>query len=199
MKRRLLAPALTLALLGCQERPPTPSLVGDFGAPGIYALAGDTITVWRRAAHPDGSSRFQSYSISPAGTVEYLDEPERTGATVDPEAVVDTAEHRLSFVLPPADFAAIRAEAALLRPQSLGPADPVGGYGGEARPRGCEADAVQPRVAGIKFINAASWGDFVLQAGCASEQGREATAVMTRLFDRLARNASAAQPRQAAR
>lgn len=187
MIARILAPIAVLALCGCEQAPR--SLVGDFPAPGIYALAGDTITVWKRIRQPDGAWRFHSYSVTPGGTVEYLEELERLGAPDDPEEAQDFAEQRQGFALPPGEFEAVRSQAALLRPASLGPDDPVGGYGGEAYPPGCPFDKTRPRVAGVNFLNDANWGAFVLQAGCQSEGAKPAAAAMTQLFDRLDRAA----------
>lgn len=185
----------TLALSACGKPATTRSLVGDFAAPGAYALAGDTITVWKRVQQPDGTWRFHSWSITPGGTVEYLEELERIGAPDNPEEALDFAEQRQGFPLPRAEFEAIRSQAALLRPTALGPDDPVRGYGGEAYPLGCPTDKAQPRVAGINFLNKTNWGSFVLQAGCASEDAKAATVVMTDLFDRLER--AAPHPRSA--
>lgn len=193
MTKRSLVIMATLALCGCNEEAQRKSLVGDFAAPGTYALAGDTITVWKRLRQPDGAWRFQSYSITPGGTVEYLEELERVGAPENPEEVQDFAEKRHGFVLPQAEFEAIRSQAALLRPASLGPDDPVGGYGGEAYAAGCAYDNVQPRIAGINYLNNANWGAFVLQPGCPSAAARSATAAMTQLFDRLDRAAGPVQ------
>src|SRR5438552_4004849 len=79
MSVRLLVLTATLPLCGCGHKGAR-SLVGDFTAPGTYALAGDTITVWKRIRQPDGAWRFHSYSITPGATVEYLEEVERVGA-----------------------------------------------------------------------------------------------------------------------
>jgi hypothetical protein len=157
--------------------------------PGTYALAGDTITVWKRVQRPDGAWRFHAYSITPGGTVESLEELERVDAPAVSEEGLDFSEQRKGFALPQSEFEAIRTKAALLRPASLGPNDPVGGYGGEAYARGCAPDHAQPRAAGINFLNNANWGTFVLQPGCASASGRAAEAVMTDIFARLERAA----------
>lgn len=194
MRLRFPVLAIALVLSGCGEPSTSRSLVGDFAAPGTYALAGDTLTVWRRVQQPDGAWRFQSWSITPGGTVEYLEELERIGAPDNPDDVLDFAEQRQGFALSRADFEAIRSQTALLRPASLGPGDPVGGYGGEAFPGGCTPDKAQPRIAGINFLNKANWGAFILPSNCASEDAKAATAVMTGLFDRLARAAAQAQP-----
>jgi hypothetical protein len=196
MSLRLLALSVALALCGCkQQPPPTRSLVGEAAAPGVYALAGDTITVWQRIRQPDGMSRFHSWSITPGGTVEYLDTPERTDTPTDlEETPADLAERRGSFALPQAEFEAIRSQAALLRPATLGPEDPVGGYGGEAYPRGCAPDKAEQRIAGINFLNKTNWGVFIQPAGCASEGARATTAVMAQIFDRLAKAAGQGQP-----
>ena len=76
-----------------------------------------------------------------------------------------------------------------MRPRSLGPDDPVGGYGGEAVAAGCSLDAKQPRLAGINFLNGINWGTFVVRRGCTSENAKAATALITDLFDRLERAA----------
>ena len=177
-----------LALTACGKPPaPTQSLVGAFPAPGTYALAGDTLTVWRRVEQPGGGWRFHSWSITPGGTVEELEELERLGAPADPEQAQDFSEKRHAFTLPQAEFEAIRSQAALLRPQALGPEDPVAGYAGEAHPIGCAADPAQPRVAGINFLNGGNWGAFVLHAGCTGMGGDAARAAMDRIFARLER------------
>lgn len=189
MTARRLAFLALLALCGCQKEAGRKSLVGDFAAPGAYALAGDTITVWKRLQQPDGAWRFQSYSITPGGTVEVLEELERLGAPENPEEAQDFAEKRRGFALPPAEFEAIRAEAALLRPAALGPDDAVRGYAGEAFAAGCALDPARPRIAGVNFLNGASWGSFTLQPGCSGEGAKAAAAAVTRIFDRLERAA----------
>jgi hypothetical protein len=177
--------ALTLLTLGaCQEKPATKSLVGDFPAPGVYALAGDTLTVWRRVQQPNGAWRLTAYSITPGGAVESVEELERLGAPDNPEEAQDFGEKRREFVLPQPAFETIRGQAALLRPQELGPADPVGGFGGEAQPAGCASDPAQMRLAGITFLNKANWGSFVLPAGC---DGAAAVA-MGRILETLERS-----------
>src|ERR1700741_400346 len=102
MRTRFLILSVALALCGCERQPPpTRSLVDEAPAPGIYALAGDTITVWERVRQPDGMWRFHSWSITPGGTVEYLDTPERTDEPGDlEETAADLAERRQSFALP---------------------------------------------------------------------------------------------------
>lgn len=195
----LLALPLALALHACSEPPePKRSLVGDFAAPGAYALAGDTLTVWKRVQQPDGAWRFHSYAITSGGAVEYLEELERVGAPDNPETAQDFREHRRGFTLPQDEFEALRAQAALLRPAALGPDDPVGGYGGEVLPRGCAPDAAQPRIAGINFLNRANWGGFVLQPGCDTVDAAAAAAAMRDIFDRLER-ATGGQAHQARR
>jgi hypothetical protein len=192
MSPRLLALSVVLALCGCQQQPPpTRSLVAEAAAPGVYALAGDTITVWQRVRLSDGMSRFHSWSITPGGTVEYLDTPERADKPEDlEESPTDLAERRGSFALPQAEFEAIRAQARLLRPTTLGPEDPVGGYGGEAYPHGCTPNKGEQRIAGINFMNKANWGAFIQPADCASEGARATTAVMAEIFDRLTKAAA---------
>ncbi|RZK02840.1 MAG: hypothetical protein EOO76_05295 [Novosphingobium sp.] len=186
--RLILSLALPLALAACGKADvPEPSLVGDFAAPGAYAIAGDTLTVWKRVQQPGGAWRFHSWSITPGGSIEYLEELERVGAPENPEEAQDFSEQRRSFTLPQAEFEALRAQAALLRPQALGPEDPVGGYAGEVYPTGCIFDPAQPRIAGINFLNGKSWGNFALQASCAGGKAREASAVMAEIFDRLTR------------
>ena len=186
--RLILALGAALALAGCDKAPePRQSLVGDFAAPGDYALAGDTLTVWKRVQQPGGAWRFHSWSITPGGTIEYLEELERVGAPENPEEAQDFSEQRRSFTLPQPEFEALRADAALLRPRALGPDDPVAGYAGEVLAAGCTFDPAQPRVAGINFLNGASWGNFALQTNCATDKAREATAVMSRIVDRLTR------------
>ncbi len=191
----LIALTAALALAGCGDKPPViKSLVGDFAAPGTYALVGDTFTVWKRAQQPGGAWRFYSYSITSGGTVETLEELERIGAPENSEETPDFRELRRSFALPQSEFEAIRKQAALLRPRALGPEDTVRGYAGEAYPIGCSFDPAQPRIAGINFLNGASWGAFVLQAGCTGEGAHAATAAMTQIFDRLERAAGQARP-----
>jgi len=187
----LFALLATAALSACHQPKPPSSLVGDFPVPGIYALAGDTITVWKRTQQPDGAWKFQAYSITPGGTVEALEEMERVGAPAASEDAIDFSEQRKAFALPQSEFEAIRAKAALLRPGSLGPKDPIGGYGGEAYARGCSQDKGQPRIAGVNFLNNANWGVFILQPGCGSASGREAEAAMADIFDKLDRAAGA--------
>src|SRR5262245_52688611 len=117
MSLRVLALSISFTLVACGRHDEAPrSLVGDFAAPGTYALAGDTLTVWKRVRLPDGAWRFQSYSITPGGTVDYLDEPERVEAPENPEDAQDLAEHREGFTLQHGEFEAIRSQAALLRP-----------------------------------------------------------------------------------
>ena len=189
MSPRFLALSAALALCGCkQQEPPARSLVGDAPAPGIYTLAGDTITVWQRVRLPDGMWRFHSWSITPGGTVEYLDTPERTDEPGDlEESAADLVERRQSFVLPQNEFEALRKQAALLRPLALGPDDPVRGYAGEAYPRGCIPTKAQPSLAGINFLNKANWGAFVLPPGCGSEEAKAASSVTAQIADRLAK------------
>ena len=79
----------------------------------------------------------------------------------------------------------------LLEGDDRRPADPVGGYAGEAQPLGCPPNPAEPRVAGINFMNRASWGSFVLQTGCKGEKGAAAMAAMARIFARLERAAAA--------
>lgn len=192
MSPRFLALSLALALCACKQPiPPTRSLVGDAAAPGIYALAGDTITVWQRVRLPDGMWRFHSWSITPGGTVEFLDTPERADEPAE-ESATDLAERRQSFALPQSEFEALRKQAALLRPTALGPDDPVRGYAGEAHPRGCTPDKAKPSLAGINFLNKSNWGSFVLPTDCASQDGKAASGVMTEIVGRL--NAASAQP-----
>lgn len=194
MTARPLPLIAALALFGCEAPPEGPmSLVGDHAAPPTWALAGDTITVWRRIALPGGASRFQSYSITPGGTVEYLDEYERGDTMMDAETAGDTAEKRQGFTLPQAEFEAIRSQVALLRPRALGPSNPVGGYGGEAYASGCSHDPIQLRMAGVNFLNDANWGAFVLQPNCRSQSARAATAILAQAFDRLERAAQASK------
>jgi hypothetical protein len=194
--RALFTAALLVPLLAGCGHESAKSLVGDFAAPGTYALAGDTITVWKRIRQPDGAWRFYSYSITPGATVEYLEELERVGAPDNPEEAEDFSELRKGFALPPSEFEAIRTKAALLRPASLGPEDPVGGYGGEAAPAGCTLDKARPRLAGINFLNNANWGAFVLQQGCDGEAAGAATAAMSEILDRLDRAARGVQARR---
>lgn len=193
MLSRLLPLILLLSLLGCDKPRPDPrSLVSNRPAPKAYALAGDTITVWRRIKQADGTWRFHSYSITPGGTVEYLDELERIEAfesTEDSQPVV--AERRHGFVLSPQAFTAIRAQAALLRPAALGPEDPVRGYGGEAYPLGCAADKTKPAIAGINFLNSGGWGAFVMPTDCTSDNGRAASAALDQIVDQLEQAARA--------
>ena len=195
---RLLAPALlctlALALGGCGEAEKPRSLLGDFAAPGAYALARDTITVWRRVRQPDGSWRFHSWSITSGGTVEYLDELERVDAPETSEDTHPAGERRASFGLAQDEFEAIRAQAALVRPAAMGPDDPVRGYAGEASPAGCTPTPGQPRLAGINFLNDGGWGAFVLQPDCRSDSARAAAALMDQIFARLDR--ATAQQRQ---
>ncbi|MBW8753659.1 MAG: hypothetical protein JF595_05840 [Sphingomonadales bacterium] len=191
MRLRILILTAALALTGCGKHPATKSLVGDFAAPGVYAIAGDTITVWKRVRQPDGAWRFHSYSITPGGTVEYLETPETADTPGDlEETPADLAERRKSFALPQSEFEAIRGRVALLRPASLGPTDPVGGYGGETTPAGCTLDRAQRRIAGVNFLNRVNWGGFVLQSGCTARNAAQATAVVAELFDRLDRAAA---------
>ncbi|MBV1690492.1 hypothetical protein KRR38_23120 [Novosphingobium sp. G106] len=193
MSPRFLALSVALALCGCKQPiPPTRSLVGDAAAPGIYALAGDTITVWQRVRLADGMWRFHSWSITPGGTVEYLDTPERADEPTE-ESAADLAERRQSFALPQSEFEALRKQAALLRPMALGPDDPVRGYAGEAYPRGCMPDKAKPSLAGINFLNKSNWGSFLLPTNCASREGTEASGLMTEIVSRL--NAASAQIR----
>jgi hypothetical protein len=194
--RALFTAALLVPLLGGCGPKGERSLVGDFAAPGAYALAGDTITVWRRIRQPDGAWRFYSYSITPGATVEYLEELERVGAPENTEEAEDFSELRKGFALPRSEFEVIRAKAALLRPASLGPRDPVGGYGGEATPAGCTLDAARPRLAGINFLNNANWGAFVLQQGCDGQAAGAAAAAMSDILDRLDRAARGVQARR---
>lgn len=190
---RTVALLALFALAGCHEARKGPrSLVGNGVAPGTYALAGDTITVWRHVRLADGASRFQAYSITPGGQVDYVDEPEQGAAPEDAgnaDEVPDRAEQRQGFILPQGEFETIRGRAALLRPATLGPDDPVGGYGGEVRPAGCSPDPSLPRTTGINFLNSANWGVFVLQTDCPGKKARAAEEVMTDLFDRLDRTA----------
>jgi hypothetical protein len=199
MTTRLLPLIAVLALCGCGQPAKRQSLLGDFAAPGTYALAGDTITVWQRVRQPDGAWRFHSYSITPSGTIEYLDELERADAPEAAEDSHEAAERRRSFVLPQPEFEALRSQVALLRPAALGPDDPVRGYAGEAYPAGCTPAPAKtpapPRLAGINFLNAGSWGAFVLQPGCDSNKAKAAAAVMTDLFGRLERAADQARRR----
>lgn len=194
MSPRFLALSAVLALCSCKQPiPPTRSLVGNAAAPGIYAIAGDTITVWERIRQPDGMARFHSWSITPGGTVEFLDTPERTDEPADlEESAADLAERRRGFALPQSEFEALRKQAALLRPTALGPDDPVRGYAGEAYPSGCTHDKAKPGLAGINFLNKANWGSFVLPQDCATPDGKAASGVMTQIVGRL--NAAAAQP-----
>lgn len=187
MTPRLILLLAIAALAGCKETPREKSLVGDFAVPGAYALAGDTITVWKRLPQPGGGWRFQSYSITSGGTVEYLEESERLEAPANPEEAQDLPQMRQGFTLPQSDFEAIRGQVALLRPVELGPDDPVGGYAGEAYPIGCEAGDPTSREAGINFLNHANWGGFVLPAGCKSPAGDKAAAIVTQVFGRLER------------
>lgn len=185
MSLRLVPLSLALALCACKQQA-APSLVGEGAAPGIYALAGDTITVWRRVRLPDGMWRFQSWSITPGGTVEYLDTPERADEPTDlEETAAELAERRQSFALPQGEFEALRKQAALLRPLALGPDDPVRGYAGEAYPRGCAADKTQPSLVGINFLNRTNWGAFVLPPGCTSQDGQAASGAMAQIVARL--------------
>ena len=187
MTSRPLVLIAAFALFGCEAPPEGPrSLVDNRTAPPTWALAGDTITLWRRIALPNGAARFQSYSITPGGTVEYLDEFERGDAA---ETIGDTSEKRQGFALPQAEFEAIRSQVALLRPLSLGPDSPVGGYGGEAFAMGCSHDPAPPRAAGVNFLNGGNWGAFVLQPECQSESARAAAAIVAQAFDRLERAA----------
>jgi hypothetical protein len=195
------APLLALlALAGCGRHSGPQSLLGDFAAPGTYVLAGDTITVWKRLRQPNGAWRFHSYSITPGGTVEALEQVEQSdlpqNASQDGEESVDTAELRKGFALPQSEFEAIRARAALLRPASLGPTDAVGGYGGEVPPAGCTLDKGRQRLAGINFLNSANWGTFVLQDGCDGEAAGAATAALDEIFDRLDRASVGVQARR---
>lgn len=185
----LFALIATAALSACHEKKEPSSLVADFPVPGTYALAGDTLTVWKRTQQPSGAWQFHAYSITPGGTVEALEELERVDAPAVSEEALDFSERRKGFTLPQSEFETIRSKAALLRPASLGPKDPVGGYGGEAYARGCAPDKTQPRIAGINFLNNANWGAFILQPGCSSASGRAAEAVMTDIFTRLERAA----------
>jgi hypothetical protein len=192
---RILALSAFVALAGCngqQDEGPR-SLVGDFAAPGVYALAGDTLTVWRRVPHPGGLSRFESFSITPGGAVERLSEPELVDAPANPEAGTDFAEHRETFDLPQSEFEALRAQAALLRPASLGPDLPVGGYGGEVVAAGCALDEKQPRAAGINFMNGRNWGGFISQPGCDTASAKAAEAALRDIFARLDRAAQTAK------
>jgi hypothetical protein len=183
-----------LVLAGCvRSKPPQRSLVGDFPAPGIYALAGDTITIWKRVPQPNGTALFYSYSITPGGTVEYLAAREQTDIPDISEDGADFSEHRKGFALPHSAFEAVRAKAARLRPGSLGPVNPVGGYGGEVVPAGCALDPVQPRIAGINFLNRANWGTFTLQSGCQGANANAASALVGEIFDRLGRAGGPAQ------
>jgi hypothetical protein len=191
MRKCIPALIAALALGACEKEAPQKSLVGDFPVPGIHALAGDTITVWQRVRRPDGQWRFHSYSINTVGTVEFLDEHERIGAQESTQEAPGGPEQRQAFALPQAEFEALRAQAALLRPASLGPDQPVGGYGGEVLPAGCELDETKPRIAGVNFLNGGNWGNFVLQPGCDSDGAKEAAALMTQILDRLKRAADA--------
>lgn len=179
--------ALVPALVGGCKQPGPPSIVGDFAAPGIYALAGDTITVWRRDDQEGRTTRLRAYSITPSGTVEGLEEMERTevSAGEPEEAEALPGERRRSFALPPQEFAAIRAQAALLRPQSLGPEDPVGGYGGQAAPTGCSFVPGQSGSAGVNYLNGMNWGAFVLQPACRGASADAARATLADMFLRL--------------
>jgi hypothetical protein len=185
-----------MALPGCHKQKGPQSLVGDFAAPGIYALAGDTITVWKRVQQPSGAWRFYSYSITPGGMVEALEVLERLDAPQNTEEPQDFSELRKGFALPRNEFAAIRAKAALLRPGSLGPADAVGGYGGETPPAGCTLDKARQRLAGVNFLNNANWGAFILPEGCTGETAEAATAVVSEIFDRLERASRGVQARR---
>jgi hypothetical protein len=175
-------------LAGCgQGKPAQLSLVGDFPVPGTYALAGDTITFWKRVPEPDGTALFYSYSISPGGTVDYLAMREQTNMPDISEEGEDFSEHRKGFALPQSEFETIRGKAAQLRPGSLGPDDPVGGYGGEVVPKGCRLDPAQARIVGINFVNHANWGTFTLQQGCHGTSANAANALVGEIFDRLQR------------
>jgi hypothetical protein len=202
MISRALLVTITVALGACgQAVPQARSLVGDHPVPGNYALAGDTITLWKRRAQPGGGTRLHAYSITPGGLVQFLDEAERSDAPLDPEGAQDAgqgaadgaprsaAERRLAFTLPAAELEAIRTQAALLRPAAMGPEDPVGGYAGEVRPRGCAADrdprGPRPLTAGINFLNGANWGAFVLLPDCTSPAGRAADRALSAMFDHL--------------
>ena len=182
------------ALVGGCEQPAPRSIVGDFEAPGTYALAGDTITVWRRDGDSGGTSRLRAYSITPSGTVEALEEVERAEVSADaPEEVEPLpGERRRSFALQPHEFAAIRAQAALLRPQSLGSAHPVGGYGGQAWPAGCRLAPGQSGSAGVNYLNGLNWGAFVLQPACQGAGADTARATLADMFARLDRAAALA-------
>lgn len=182
--------AALLTLAGCSKgKPPPTSLVGDFPVPGTYALAGDTITLWKRVPEPNGTAVFTSYSISPGGTVDYLATREQTNMPDISEDGEDFSEHRKGFALPQSEFETIRAKLAQLRPGSLGPVDPVGGYGGEVVPSGCRLDPAQPRIIGINFLNHANWGTFTLQPGCQGASASAASALLSDIFVRLDRAA----------
>jgi hypothetical protein len=184
----LLAALLTLA--GCGKgKPPPMSLVGDFPVPGTYALAGDTIIIWKRIPQPNGTALFSSFSITPGGEVYTLAEREQTTIPDISEDGEDFSEHRKGFTLPQSEFEAIRTKLALLRPRSLGPVDPVGGYGGEVVPAGCTLDPAQPRIAGINFLNHANWGTFTLQAACQGANATAASGLLSDIFGRLDRAA----------
>jgi hypothetical protein len=193
MTPRFFALSALLALAACKAEEGPRSLVGDFAAPGTYALAGDTLTVWRRVPQAGGLSRFESFSITPGGTVERMDELERIDVPANPETTPDFAEHRESFTLPRPEFEAIRTQAALLRPASLGSSLPVGGYGGEVAAAGCTLDPAQPRAAGINFLNGGNWGAFVSQPGCDSASAKAAAEAMGAIFIRLERAAGTAK------
>jgi hypothetical protein len=193
LRSSFLAGLLTLASCG-QGKPLQTSLVGDFPVPGTYALAGDTITFWKRVPEPDGTALFYSWSVTPGGTVDYLAIREQTNMPDMSEDGEDFSEHRKGFALPQSEFEAIRGKAAQLRPGSLGPDDPVGGYGGEVVPKGCRLDPAQPRIVGINFLNHENWGTFTLQQGCHGASAEAASALVAEIFDRLRR--AAGKPQQ---
>ncbi len=186
--------AAVAGLAACGREEATRSLVGDFAAPGTHALAGDTITVWRSRHRPDGTWLFESWSITPGATVAYRREVERLdpALALPAEALSASDPPDRTFALPPAEFEWVRYRAALLRPQALGPEDAVQGYAGEAVPAGCALAPEAPRLGGVNFLNAASWGAFVLQPGCTGAGADAAGATFADLLARLERAAHAA-------
>lgn len=178
-----------LALAGCKEQPEGPrSLVGDFAAPGLHVVAQDTIVVWRRIDQPNGSARLTSFTVGTAGAVQVAEEAERgeVYADADSDGPPLPGEKRGAFQLSPADFAALHAQAALLRPQGLAPEIATGGYAGEALPTGC-ARAPEPPALGVNYLNNAGWGAFVLQPSCTgagADAARGAMGAMLAILDR---------------
>lgn len=157
---------LTAMITGCDNRPRTESLVGDWPVASDATLAGESITLWFRKYGDGDLSRTLSYTLAPDGqmTVERgADHHVCCFGGVDGHFI----ESRKVYSLPQGRAMQLRRMFGRLRPEKLTADLPF------ALPRSCTYIFDGGAIAGVAFEKEKTGGAFIFQSGCDGDEARQ--------------------------